>query len=240
MRFAAAIFAAAVALGAEAASSLLDKPVKVEWENTKFTEALAELAKQTGVGFILDPGMPASARDVTVSFAADGVPLRLALAHALKAAGLRYTIIEGAIWISTAERVAQKLVYRGASELPEAAPMDRGEALSILSPNDENPADELLGFSRVKPWRRPEPPKVNPVTGLTDFPAPPVWIDSEDADSPRFRYTTVPTYLKPEYKKETPGEREALLRLLDLLRRHPEWTRTEILKAVEEALAATN
>jgi len=240
---AAAIVSAVLAPRAWAApADALDKPVRVDWAGVKLTDALADLAKQAGIGFVLDPAMPASAREAAVSYSAEDVPLRLALGRALKAAGLRYALIGGAVWISTPDRVARKLVYKDAENLPEAEPMDRGEAMMLLSPYDEDPANELLGMTRVRPWRRPEPPTVNPATGLTDYPAPPVWIDSEDAGSARFRYTATPTYLKPEYKKEgadTSPEREALVRLLDLLRKHPEWTRAEIMRAVEEALAAS-
>jgi hypothetical protein len=222
-----------------AAPDVLDAPVRVSWVDAKLTDALADLASQTGVGFILDPEMSSAARSATISYASNQTSFKVALGRALKAAGLRYAIIGGAIWISTPERVAQRIVYKGQENLEEAEPMSRGEALDTLSPDDDD-VPSLGDLSRPqKPWKRAKAPSVNPVTGLTDFPAPPIWVESDDADNPRFKYASTPSFLKPEYRTEGASDStDALAIIITVVKTHPEWSREEILAVMEKYLSA--
>jgi len=227
---------------AEAASAEVAQHsiVRVSWVDAKLTEALADLAAQAGVGFILDPAMPASARDATVTYASEGVQLRIALGNALRSAGLRYTIVNGAIWVSSPERVARRIVYKGAENIAEAEPMSRGEALNVLSPDDDIPSIGSL-HKPYDPHRKPLPPSQNTVTGVTDFPAPSVWIESEDRGNQRFKYTSKPSFLKPEYRKDGNGDGGAnmLGYVVSLIKSRPDWSREEILVHLERLLAAS-
>jgi hypothetical protein len=230
------VLASAGTAGAWSATpeAALETPVRVSWSNVKLTDALADLAAQGGIGFVLDPGIPAKARSAMVSYGSDRTLLKVALGRALKAAGLRYTISGGAVWISTPERVASRVVYKGAEDLVEASPMTKGEAMEVLSPQEEAP--DLT--DPKSPFKHRPKPTVNPVTGLTDFPAPPVFIESKDADNPRFKYTTTPSFLKGEYRTEEKGDSDLLALAIKDIKAHPNWSREEILIRLLELLAA--
>jgi hypothetical protein len=250
-RLAAAVLLAAVAgsgaaraaweAAAAAGADPLEKAVKVDWQEAKLTKALADLAVQGGVSFIVDPALPADVRDSTVTYSDSDVTLSRALGQALRQAGLRYAMRGGTIFVSTPRRLAERIVYGRTEALPEAEPMTRSEAHDILAP--EMGDDHLIGPGQIHrvPWRKPEEPSVNPATGLTDFPAPPIWIDSPDADSPRFRYTTRPSFLKAEHADEADEEsrsaNEDLGRLIEIIKRHPDWDRdgiAAVLRTVDE------
>ncbi len=228
---AAAVFAATIlaclcggrqACGAARVDEALGQSVNVTWAGMKLTDCLADLAKQAGVGFVLDPALDAGVRDTKVTYSGEA-PLAVALGAALARAGLRYAVRGGTITISTPKRLARLIVYGRAETPPEAAPMDRGEAMSILSPLDgDYPLSDVRQI-RNKPWRQVEEASVNPATGLPDFPGPPIWIDSPDADHPRFRYTDRPSFLKPEHLDKLDDkaalEREILGRIIEMLSR---------------------
>jgi hypothetical protein len=214
----------------------LNTPVRVSWAGVKLTEALADLAAQAGIGFVLDPAMPAKCREAVVTYASDRTTLNVALGRALKAAGLRYAIVGGAIWISTPQRVAERVVYKGKEDLTEARPMTKGEAMQVLSPVEEAP-----DLTRPQyPFKHRPEPSVNPVTGLTDFPAPPINIEARDADNPRFKYTDKPSFLKPDYRsgKEDGGATDLLAKAIAEIKSHPAWSREEILVMLQQMLAA--
>jgi hypothetical protein len=234
----AVVVVAAPDAGAASPEQVQHASVRVNWVNAKLTEALADLAAQTGVGFILDPAIGERAREARVTYASEDTEFRIALGRALKAGGLRYTFSAAAIWVSTPERVAEKIVYKGSENLAEAEPMSRGEALDVLADDEDVPAIGDLSQNR-NPWRKPEEPSTNPVTGVTDFPAPPTWIDSDDAGNARFKYSSRPSFLKPEYRDGAGGESNALGLAIELINRHPEWSRDEIVLMLEKTLAAS-
>jgi len=217
----------------------LAKPVSVSWTGKKLTECLADLAKQTGIGFLLDPALPAETGEPTVTYSGTDVLCAVALGQALRAGGLRYTIRGGSIYISTPKRLARKIVYGQADAVPEAQPMGKGEALEILSPADDDD-DAPLGDPRQiwnRPWRKVEGPRVNPATGLTDFPAPPIWIDSPNAGNARYKYSHKPSFLKPEYLDEQDDDAKSLNQLIGqvirIIKAHPSWSPTQVVVALE-------
>ncbi len=228
----------------ETLGKALEKTVKVNWARARLVDCLADLAEQSGAGFTLDARLTDAERHAEVSYSADAVPLAFALGRALRAAGLRYTIRDGAIWISTPKRVAERVLYGDGGAVPESVPMGRGEAISMLSPMDEDTGELALDDPRQihnTPWRQPEKPKLNEATGLIDYPAPPIWIDSPDADNARFKYSLEPSFLKPEHLDKLPiaarVENEQIGRLAQMIRSHPEWDRDRIIVILDEAAA---
>ncbi|MHC4252779.1 MAG: hypothetical protein ACYS9X_26980 [Planctomycetota bacterium] len=213
--------------GAPSAPRGIETPVSVSWTDAELTECLVDLARQTGTGFILDPTLGEDVRASKVTYAGAGVTLATALGHALKAAGLRYAIHRGSILISTEKGLAKKIVYGQTRPAVESKPMDLGEALSILSVAEDEEGDDVplsdLRQIHNKPWRQIPKPTVNPLTGLMDFPGPPVWIASPDANSPKWRYTSRPSFLRPEYldelSTEARSEIERMGRLADMIGR---------------------
>jgi len=219
---------------ASALDAALGRPISVSWSGAALASTLEDVASHGQVKITLDPELPAEVGKTPVTYSAKDVPLRVALGNALRAAGLRYAVLDGELFVSTPERVARTLIYgpQGATDPPEAEPMQVGEALGVLTPSVEDPDEEM-------PWCRDDVEVVNPVTGLSDYPAPPIFgVPSNSPDAVRFRYTDRPSYLKPEYLDAaaagtTQSERELLLRLVELIRRNPEWARSELLKAME-------
>ena len=217
----------------------LAKPVSVSWTGKKITECLADLAKQTGFGFLLDPALPAETGEAAVTYSGTDVPCAVALGQALRAAGLRYAVRDRSIYISTPKLLARKIVYGQEDVVPEATPMGKAEALEILSPADDDD-DVTLGDVRQiwnQPWRKVEGPRVNPATGLTDYPAPPIWIDSPDAGNARFKYARHPSFLKPEYLDELDDDAKSLNQLvgqiIQIIKAHPSWRAAQVVVALE-------
>ena len=216
----------------------LAKPVSVGWTAKKLTECLADLAKQTGLGFLLDPALPAETREAAVTYSGTDVACAVALGQALRAGGLRYTIRGGSIYVSTAKLLARKIVYGQEDVVPEAKPMGKAEALEILSPADDDDDVNLGDVRQIwnQPWRKVEGPRVNPATGLTDYPAPPIWIDSPDAGNARFKYSREPSFLKPEYLDEQDDDAKALNQLVGqvirIIRAHPSWQVPQVVVAL--------
>lgn len=221
-----------------AADESLAKPVSVSWTGKKLTECLADLAKETGLGFVLDPALPAETREAVVTYTGTEVACSAALGEALRAAGLRYAARAGSVYISTPERLARKIVYGAGEAVPEAKPMGKGEALEILSPADDDDDVNLGDVRQIwnQPWRQVEGASVNPATGLTDYPGPPVWIDSPDAGNARFKYSLLPSFLKPEYLDEQDDETKRLNQLVGqlvrIVRTHPNWSTVQIVGAL--------
>lgn len=218
--------------------------VNVQWTGEKLSKALEELVGAAGVKVVLDPTLPKEVLDTPVRYAASRVSVKGALGAVLRCASLRYVIMEGGgVFVSTREGAA-RAILSGKTETPafvEAEPMGLGEALATLG-GDLDDDSHLVGDPRVtiynKPWKQPKKESVNPATGLTDYPGPPIWIDSPDADSPRFKYTSKPSFLKPEYKSGVAdSDEEELTELLGklaaILQRHPGW-RNRVVSAASE------
>jgi len=223
-------------------SRSLDNTLTVNWQERKAAEALAYVAKASGVTITVDPAVVARLTDVKVTISVADRPLKTVLGLVLKAAGLRYTLRDGGIYVSSPERLVMMLLSgEDGTEVAEAEPMTEADALALVSNEDvaadipdlSNPYD-ALGF---EPWKKPVRAYRDPVTGIMQFPAPDVWVEAADKDNPRFMFQREPWFLKPEYLwelvyKKSGGlhERELLGRVAKLLAEHPEWTEEEVLK----------
>ncbi len=209
----------------------LERPVSVAFAGETLAKALGALGRQGRVEIVLDAALPSRASETPISYTASDVPLGVALGNVLRVAGLRYAVETGGrLFVSTPGRLARRLIYgTRRTSSPEAEPMDTAEAMDILSPRIEDPYEEM-------PWTQWDIVVVNPVTGINDYPAPPVFgTPSNRYDEPRFRYTDRPFYLKPTYlDAEARGagmsEREILLRLVELIRRNPDWVQSELMR----------
>jgi len=220
------------------------------------SEVLQLLGKATGENFVLDPTLPKSVGEqkLTVRAKADGTVLD-AFSVTLALTGLRYTILDGVIYISTEGKLSDRLLSgQGAGDpvanIQARRPLSVGDAVVRSQPFDpyQDNFVQTSDFIGYYPWRLWEPPRYNPNTGLTDFPGPPVDIDSPQVGHPRFRYTSTPYFLKPEflaYEQETREYREekeiqdraerqanarALAALLQLLKDNPNMKAEDVLK----------
>lgn len=220
------------------------------------SEILQLLGKATGENFVLDPTLPKSVGEqkVTVRAKADGTVLD-AFSVTLALTGLRYSILDGVIYISTEGKLSDRLIGgQGASEpvasIQARRPLSVSDAVGRSQPFDpyQDHFVHTSDFIGHYPWRLWEPPRYNSNTGLTDFPGPPVDIDSPQVGHPRFRYTSIPYFLKPEFlayeqeKREYREERDvqdraerqanarALAALLQLLKDNPNLKADDILK----------
>ncbi|MBN1807464.1 MAG: STN domain-containing protein [Planctomycetes bacterium] len=226
-----------------AISKSLENTLTINWRDKKAEEALAYVAKASGVTITVDsevaPKLAAAKVDINVT----QKPLKQVLGMILKAAGLRYTLRDGGILVSTQERLVAMILAPSEEEVAEAEPITEADAVVLAKDNDvegdipdlSNPY-EAMGF---EPWKKPVKEYRDPDTGVMQFPAPEVWVEARDKDNPRFKFQTQPAFLRPEYLWETvyskddegkTAERELLGRLAQLLREHPEWSQEEVLK----------
>ena len=214
----------------------------------------------TNENFILDSGLPKSVGDTKLTVKVQkGSMVVDALAVTLSLAGLRYAIMDGAVFISTEGKLGDRLLSgRGLSTPLLTAkarnPMSVGEAVVRSQPFDRY-RDGFIGAPDMigsYPYRLWEAPRYNTKTGLIDYPGPPIWFDDPDVNHPRFRYTRTPMFLKPEYlaweqeKRELREEQdrraraqrqanaEALQALLSLLRENPNLKAKDILDKLGE------
>lgn len=223
-------------------------------------EWLGLFGKITNENFILDSGLPKSVGETQLTVRVQkGSMVVDALGVALALAGLRYSIMDGAVFVSTEGRLGDRLLSgQGLTQpvmTPRARePMSVGEAVVRSEPFDRY-ADSFIGAADMissYPYRLWEMPRLNPMTGLTDFPGPPIWFDDPDINNPRFRYTTTPLFLKGEYLAWEQEKRElrenqdrrmrdqrqanakALEALLQLLKENPNLKAKDILDKLDE------
>ena len=251
MKALALVAAIAVSLGgilparaATKAEDALERPVTVEWSGVQLSACLKYLAKRGNVKIEADSRLPDSVRRTPVTYAGERVPLGVALGHALRAAGLRYAVTdEGVIVVSTPNLLAKKIVYGGMEHLPESEPMDLAGALNVLSDRERDEEEAFtLGDPAYtidcRPHRYQERPRHNPDTGLTDYPAPPIWmLGDDDVNNARFRYSRDPYFPMPEeiVRRDEPAmtEREVFAYVVRLMRSNPKVFR-QVVKALQE------
>ncbi|MCW8128858.1 MAG: hypothetical protein KIS92_00610 [Planctomycetota bacterium] len=219
-------------------------------------EVLKLFEKITSENFILDPSLPKSVGDTKLSFKVKpGSTVVDALSVALALTGLRYTILDGAVFISTEGRLSDKLLSGQGAADPVTISQARqavsvGDAVVRSQPFDpyQDNFVQPRDFINYYPWRLWEPERFNSKTGLTDFPGPPIDIESPQVGHPRFRYTSIPYFLKPEFlayeqeKREYRDERDrqdvnerqanarALAALLQFLKDNPDMKAEDVLK----------
>ena len=201
----------------------LQTPLEAESKEHSLTEWLQLFAKVAQENFVLDPTLPKAVGETKVTVQVQkGGTVQDALAVALALTGLRYTLAEGMVFISTEGKLAERLLYGASPAEPMVAaarePMTVGDAVTLSQPFD--PRRERLFDARTignsenlfQEW---EPPRYNPRTGLTDFPGPPL-LFTRPPPLANERYQTVPVFLTPEaleeerLKKEFREERDRL------------------------------
>lgn len=240
--------------------ALYTELVSLDGKEHTLNELLQLFAKITNENFILDPGLPKSVGETKIRVQAKkGGTVLDALAVALALSGLRYAILDGVVFISTEGRLSDRLLHGGATASPlghtrARKPMSVGEALTRSQPFDPHQDGFITArnFISHAPWRHWEPPRHNPKTGLTDYPGPPIWMEDPDIGHPRFRYTSTPYFLKPEYlaleqekqefreqqerrlRAEQDANAEMLAALVKLLKENPDLKAEDILKKLNQ------
>lgn len=223
-------------------------------------EWLQLFGKITNENFILDADLPQSVGDTKLSVKVQkGSTILDALGVTLSLAGLRYAILDGAIFVSTEGKLGDRLLSGQGLSAPMLSskarePMSVGEAVVRSQPFDRY-QDGFIGEADMMasyPYRLWEAPRYNPKTGLTDYPGPPIWFDDPDINNPRFRYTAVPMFLKPEYlaweqekremreeqdrrgRNERQANAKALEALIQLMKENPDLKAKDLLEKLGE------
>lgn len=231
----------------EKVEKALDKSVKVSWKALDVSACLKDLSRIGRVKITLDAGLPGSIGETPVNYTAVDVPLAVALGNALHAAELRYAVTDAGILVSTQGRLARKLVY--GEEVPvESSPMTRQDALAVLSRKDMEQEEEAFTLGDPaftidsRPERLQERPRYNPDTGLTDYPAPPIWLlGDDDINDANFRYSINPYFETPQEIVRQGGrrggrgtsDREMLAYVVELMAENPDLFR-KIVKEMEK------
>jgi len=229
---------------------------KLDGKEHTLTELLQLFAKITNENFILDPALPKNIGETKVAVRTkDGGTVLDAFSVTLALTGLRYTILDSAVYISTEGKLSDKLLSGQGAADPVAIrvagqPVTTGDAVVRSQPFDpyQDNFVQPRDFINYYPWRLWEPERYNARTGLTDFPGPPVDIESPQVGHPRFRYTSTPYFLKPEYlayeqekreyreeqARQDASERQAnaraLAALLQFLKDNPDMKAEDVLK----------
>ncbi len=236
--------------------ALMTELLELDGKEHKLTELLQLFGKIANENFILDPSLPASVGETKVRVRVQkGGTVLDAFGVALALTGLRYAILDGAVFISTEGKLADMLLYGSRATSPVGTskarqPLTVSEVVSkkqVFDPHQDGFVT-ARNFISHAPWRHWEPPRYNPKTGLTDYPGPPIWIEDPDIGHPRFRYTSTPFFLKPEYlaleqeKREYRDEAErmeraqrrdearALESIIQLMKKNPDMSAKDILE----------
>ncbi|MBE7463137.1 MAG: STN domain-containing protein [Planctomycetes bacterium] len=246
----------ALAPNARIAKALGTKLEALDEQEHTLSEMLALFAKLSGENFILDASLPKSVGGTRVTVKVKpGATVLDAFSVCLALTGLRYTILDGAVFVSTEGKLSDRLLTaQGLAQEVESPrtrePLSVGEAVVRSRPFDPYQDDfvQARDFIAHDPWRHWEAPRHNPRTGLTDYPGPPVWIEDPDIGHPRFRFTGTPYFLKPEYlalemeKHELREEQDrraqqqrqeqarALAAVLQMLKDNPDLTAKQIME----------
>jgi hypothetical protein len=179
------------------------------------TEMLQLFSKLTNENFVLDPGLPAGTSDTKLSIRVQkGSTVLDAFSVTLALSGLRYIVADNMIWVSSEDRLSRRLLNNASilEGTDTRAPFSTAEAVTRSQPFDRY-TDDFIGaenFISNYPWRQWEAPRYNAATGLTDYPGPPVMMDSPDVGHPRFKYSTQPYFLKPEYIEIERAKQESI------------------------------
>lgn len=214
----------------------------VKLEGQSLTDTLKALQGWTGVTVTLDPSAAKAAAGVKIDFTAKRMSARNVLGNVLRlAGGLRYTLADGAIYVSTTENVAAKLLTPATDAGPESAPMTIGEAAARrmereLATEGMPPVLGIVGSEWYGSWGAP---RSNPATGITDFPGPSsVILRSEDHGDRRFWFSSFPYFVKPEYRGLVPQSLGDSIRT-EVVRDRTDDTARKILKIIAENPAIT-
>ena len=237
----------------------LDKPVSFTWKNQALPDVLDAIGKAAAVTVVLDPAAIADPATVKISLSISresGMTLRSALGNVLKMAGLRYTLKDQAIFVSTRDRIVTELLAGETG--PVAAvpgvsyPMTAGDAVAAsvdFFDGSEESIPVLAGdFLRMPVDARFERPAYRDAQGRLHFPAPPTYIQGPEILNPNYRFSTTPVFLKPEYLaplywgpesqrvgRDEVRDTEALKALIHYMQKHPELTVGQLIQQLEAA-----
>ena len=162
----------------------LANTITINWQNKDADQALVFISKVAGVTITIDKAIVGKLATTEVNVRAVDKPLKDVLGEVLKAAGLRYTLRDGALFVSTPARLVQLLLSgEPEDEVVEAEPMTEADAIALYNEEDvandipdlSNPY-EALGF---EPWEKPRKAYRDPITGIMQYPAPPIWVEAE-------------------------------------------------------------
>ncbi len=220
----------------------LSASVSVDWKGNELDDVLQVLAKASASTIVLDADLSQDVRKQKVKLQAQVTTIREVLGEVLKQAGLRYTYADGGIFVSTEDRVKERLLRATAGAEPkESEPITAMDLLDDDGFNDDVVSVGILRTSGATTWQRP---RRDPVTGIMQFPGPDVFIEDPGMTDPARvsarMFTKEPYFLKPEYllKHYLDGEgseRELAARLIALIKKHPELATKELLDLVEKA-----
>ena len=101
---------------------LLARKVSFEFVDTPVNEAMVFLQTLTKTTFIIDPHALKGREGTAVSLRVSNMRLDLALKWILRLAGLRHTLKDQAVWISTPDRILAGLRSQAKPEAAKAAP----------------------------------------------------------------------------------------------------------------------
>ncbi|MHC4914833.1 MAG: hypothetical protein ACYTGB_05020 [Planctomycetota bacterium] len=240
----------------------LDKKLgNVDWRNAALPDVLSAIGKSAGVAVVLDPKAvrdPAKVR-ITLSVPkGEGMTLRAALGNVLKLAGLRYTLKDQAIFVSTRERIVGELLagVRGpAPAVPGVSyPMTAGDAVAAtvdFYDGSEESLPQLAGdFLRMPVDARFEKAPYRDALGRLHFPGPPMIIQDPNVLDPYRRFSRKPWFLRPPYlaplywgpasqdvSAAKVRETEALKALVEYMKKHPDLTVGQLVQQLEAGAA---
>ncbi len=235
----------------------LDKTVSFTVKNESLPDVLKTLERAAGVKIILDTGTVKNADKIKISLAIkakDKMTLRSALGNVLKLAGLRYTLQDQAIFVSTRSRIVSSLLVgvRGpAPAVPGVSyPMTVGDAVAatvdFYDGSEEHLPVSITDFVRGPVDARFEKPAWRDRLGRLHFAAPPMIIQGPEVLDPRRRFSRRPWFLRPEYlapmywgpqsRAVAPTktrEAEMLKALLHYMKSNPETTVGQLIQQLE-------
>jgi len=188
----------------------LDKTVAFTVKDEALPDVLKALEKAAGVKIILDTGTVKNAKKIKITLAIsakDKMTLRSALGNVLKLAGLRYTLQDQAIFVSTRARIVGSLLVgvRGpAPAVPGVSyPMTVGDAVAatvdFYDGSEEHLPVTVADFVRGPVDARFEKPAWRDRMGRLHFAAPPMIIQGPEVLDPYRRFSTKPWFLRPPY-----------------------------------------
>lgn len=122
------IFAQDDAANKKVEEALRTKKVTLNFQDTTLTEVMSFLHEITGLDFVLDPKLE-KASETTVTLRVNDISLENALSLILESHGLAFCVKDGAVFISTKEKIAEIL---GKVAKPEGE-VKPGEVLFLLT-----------------------------------------------------------------------------------------------------------
>jgi len=236
----------------------LDNPLgKVTWKEEPLPDVLETIAKAAGTAVVLDPKAVKEPKKVKISLSVptgSKMALRSALGNVLKLAGLRYTLKDEAIFVSTRERIVADLLVGVKGPAPAVPgvthPMTAGDAVAatvdFYDGSEEHLPQTMLDFSRGPVDARFEKPAYRDALGRLHFPGPPMIIQDPNVLDPYRRFSRKPWFLRPPYlapmywgpssravTTQKATETELLKGLLDYMKKNPNLTVGQLIQQLE-------